>query len=806
MATFNAPAAGGTVHGTNLADTITGSLNNDVLWGHGGGDTIYGLGGDDIIEGDGALTFADAFAGAGYAVRTYTGAATTSGTGLTLTALGQANVKSIWQIRNSTSVEKTVVVFQSASQGGGNSGGVSMTLTIPPMSDLIVQSPNLGTHKLFQNGTQLAVVSSSSSLFDVNAVATGTDANDFLYGGAGNDFIRGYGGNDTLSGDDGNDTLVGGAGADIINGGAGVDTADYSSSAAAVQINLATGVATGGDAQGDVITNVENLIGSKFGDVLTGNALINRIDGGDGNDIITGGSNNDVLLGGNGDDLFLVEWSNSGDKYDGGAGIDTFSADIAGLDQYIQEIDLGTGTNNWEDTFTNIENLIGGAKNDKFWGTADQNVFWGRAGDDTLDGRDGNDTLYGEGGNDTLIGGNGDDKLYGGDGDDTLIGGVGADLLDGGAGTETLDYSASNAAITANMLGEVSAGGHAEGDVIKNIENLIATTYDDTVVGSDIANIISGMDGKDHLSGGAGDDTIDGGLGNDALYGDAGVDTLTGGEGNDRITGGAGADVIIGGNGVDTADYRKSAVGVDVSIVRGTGLLGDAQGDTLTGIENLSGSAFNDILTGDDGKNRITGMSGEDKIYGLGGDDYIATGGGYDYVDGGAGIDTVTYEDSWDKVWVNLTTNKNQYGEASRDMLYNVENVIGSIYNDILTGNGQDNRLTGGDGADVLSGMGGKDYLIGGAGNDKMTGGAGADVFIFEMGGFGNDTITDFWAGAGRTDRIWFRTDGTIDPSTVSYTVTDSAAGAVIDIAGHGTITLTGVNAAQLNVDDFMFT
>jgi Ca2+-binding RTX toxin-like protein len=221
-------------------------------------------------------------------------------------------------------------------------------------------------------------------------------------------------------------------------------------------------------------------------------------------------------------------------------------------------------------------------------------------------------------------------------------------------------------------------------------------------------------------------------------------------------------------------------------------------------IENLSGSAFADILTGDNGANRITGMSGEDKIYGMGGNDYIATGGGYDYVDGGDGIDTVTYEDSWDRVVVNLTTGKNQYGEASRDVLLNVENIVGSIYNDTITGDAGANRLTGGDGDDALNGMAGIDYLYGGNGNDRMTGGTEADVFVFNAG-FGNDTITDFWAGAGRTDRIWLQGADVANQASPTWSVADSSAGAVITIDGHGTITLTGVAVAQLQLDDFIF-
>jgi Ca2+-binding RTX toxin-like protein len=155
-------------------------------------------------------------------------------------------------------------------------------------------------------------------------------------------------------------------------------------------------------------------------------------------------------------------------------------------------------------------------------------------------------------------------------------------------------------------------------------------------------------------------------------------------------------------------------------------------------------------------------------------------------------------------VVVNLTTGKNQYGEASRDVLINVENIVGSIYDDKITGDGNANRLTGNDGNDVLSGMGGIDYLFGGLGDDTMSGGTEADVFVFEAG-FGDDTIIDFWAGATRTDRIWLKGMDFDDFGDVLANTVDTAAGAVINIAGHGTIALAGVTTAQLHADDFIF-
>jgi Ca2+-binding RTX toxin-like protein len=143
----------------------------------------------------------------------------------------------------------------------------------------------------------------------------GTNVNDFIYAGAGDDVIDGGAGNDKLAGEDGNDTFLGGAGADTMSGGAGIDTVDYSNSQA-VTVSLRAGTGSGGDAEGDTLGGIENLIGSnKFNghDTLTGDGGSNTIDGRAGNDTIFGCEGNDVLIGGFGNDTMS-----------GGADADTF--------------------------------------------------------------------------------------------------------------------------------------------------------------------------------------------------------------------------------------------------------------------------------------------------------------------------------------------------------------------------------------------------------------------------------------------------------------------------------------------------
>jgi Ca2+-binding RTX toxin-like protein len=1022
MAIFNAPVNGGKIFATAANDIINGSASNDVLYGLGGNDIINGGNGDDTIFGDGTISYAQAFTAMGYVTTAFTGAVSTTNNGLALTSMGVADSQSIWRIRNSSSVDK-VVTFQSASQGNGNNGGVTVTLTIPAMSDVVLPSNNPGTHKLMFDGKQLDVKAAGSQVFNSAAILQVVEGNDVLNGGAGNDTIDGGGGNDIVNGgdgddiltggkgndivnggagndtllaewsitsdkydggsgvdtykiagtevasfvheidlvtgtnnwgdtfanieniiggtandkfygsaadnafwggkgndlldgregndklygDEGDDTLIGGAGKDLLDGGDGVDTVDYSTSNAGVIVNLATGAAAGGDAEGDTLSSVENLTGSKFADVLTGDAKANVLNAGAGNDVIMGSGGGDTIDGGadtdsvdysnsnagvtvnlatglgsggfaQGDKLSNVEnltgssfadvltgdakanilnagagndiimGSGGGDTIDGGADSDT--ANYANSDAAVTvSLATGVGLGGFAegDKLSNIENLIGSKFADRLTGDAGDNLLNGGAGDDNLVGGAGADLLVGGAGIDTAdystssaaininlttsVNAGGDaagdvfdsieaiiatnfadvlqgdaaaNRFYAGAGNDIIYGSGGGDIIDGGADIDVLDYKGSNAAVSVDLNTGKGVGGWAQSDVISNVENINGTDFDDVLTGNAFDNLFSGGLGADRLSGGEGADVLNGNDGNDALFGDAGNDSLSGGFGNDRLTGGAGADALNGGYGIDTADYRHSDGAVDVNLMRGTGLMAHAEGDTLQFIENLSGSAFNDILVGDNGVNRITGMSGEDKIYGMGGNDYIATGGGYDFVDGGDGIDTVTYEDSWDRVVVNLTTGKNQYGEASRDVLVNVENIVGSIYNDTITGDAGANRLTGGDGNDVLNGMGGIDYIYGGNGADRMTGGTGADVFVFNTG-FGNDTITDFEAGPGRGDRIWLQGAGAANQASTAWSVADSAAGAVITIVDHGSITLTGVTVAQLHVDDFIF-
>ncbi len=224
------------------------------------------------------------------------------------------------------------------------------------------------------------------------------------------------------------------------------------------------------------------------------------------------------------------------------------------------------------------------------------------------------------------------------------------------------------------------------------------------------------------------------GDGNDTLRGGAGADTLLGGEGDDFLEGGAGGDVIDGGDGTDWASYESSDAAVTVSLDAAqspnqTGGIeadgGHATGDSLTGIENLRGSDFDDLLEGDGGVNIIEGGDGDDVLYGHLGDDTIEGGTGADTIDGGWNNDTLD-------------------GGEGADLIF------GGRGDDTLTGGDGNDDLQAGQGNDVLDGGVGDDIINSGRGDDTMTGGDGNDTFLYQTvngNPSGNDLITDFGAG-----------------------------------------------------------
>ena len=629
---------------------------------------------------------------------------------------------------------------------------------------------------------------------------------DTISGGANNDVLDGGTDGDTINGEAGNDTIYGGGGADIIDGGTEDDTI-YGFRHAAM------------DTGPDEVDHDESFINTLNGG--TGN---DRIYGGRGTDTINGNDGNDFLYGGDdqsevsGADYFVA--SNGNDRIDGYDGIDIldYSQSTRAVTMILvnpgiagEKMTAQTAANNNHPVYIqdiyNVEIIVG--------------------------------TLFA----DTLLG----EEL-----NDTLIGLTGGDTLNGGLGSDTLDYSLSLGAVTINLATNTASGGHANGDIISNFENVKGTALNDTLAGNSDANSLYGNSGNDVLGGSTGNDYFDGGTGEDTvdyrsstgtninvnllldtasgghaqsdildnidnvygstaqrdiligdnnankLYGFGGDDSIRGEDGDDFLEGGAGADALNAGAGVnDWVSYRaNTAAQANINLLANTYSGGDAQGDTLFFVENLEGSlTLRDILIGNDTTNFIIGNDGGDSIRGEGGNDTIDGGTGADSLNAGAGIDTLTYEKSSAGVTVDLNVaTQSSGGDAAGDTLYFFENVTGSIYGDTISGNYQSNRLVGGLGADTLNG---------GTGSDYLTGGGGADTFRFTDLTFGSDSILDWQDGSDKISMALSIADDFTD-----FTITDNgttyAVVRIIGVAGSAIIVQNSI-AFTLDAADFVF-
>lgn len=637
----------------------------------------------------------------------------------------------------------------------------------------------------------------------------------------------------------GDDVLEGGLGADTLDGGSGKDTASYKNAASGVTASLLNPSANAGqEAVGDQYLSIENLTGSAQADRLTGDAQANVIKGLAGNDTLVGGGGADTLDGGEGTDLVSYEASTAGV--------------IVSL--------AAASANNGGVSFVSIEGLIGSDFNDQLTAASAGAVLDGRAGQDVL------------------VGGAGVDTLKGGTGDDTLLGGAGGDNLVGGDGTDVVSYAdyqgtAYRTGLLIDLQNTNNSTAYAQGDIYTSLEILEGSVKDDTIVGGHSSirtlrggagdDVFKGLDlSHDSLVGGEGSDTIDltaqptaqsgirleltssqfasmeavlgtagndtidgsaytaglslsGGEGNDVLRGGLADDTLIGGAGDDTLRGGGGTDILQGGEGSDWADFSDRTSGlVNVNI------------GVYDSIENVVGTAYDDIfqakaggeanayvggvdsLNGVDGTDTVSyenaadevkaslatggtlgdaagdnyqsienligsvyaddlqGNDGANWLQGKGGDDTLIFSKGQDTLEGGTGTDTVVYAGVTATVNANLLTKLGTVADGSNQELRSIENLTGGAGNDILVGNDSANTLLGMVGKDTILGGAGDDNLQGGEGDDSLVGGAGADII---SGGSGIDTVSYASSSAKVTVDLTRTERGMADPRTVGH-------------------------------------
>ncbi|MFD1983072.1 hypothetical protein ACFSOZ_10355 [Mesorhizobium newzealandense] len=408
---------------------------------------------------------------------------------------------------------------------------------------------------------------------------------------------------------------------------------------------------------------------------------------------------------------------------------------------------------------TNGSDVINGTADDDFMSGGPQGGDPAlETGDDVINGEGGNDTILGLGGNDTLTGGDGEDELHGGAGDDTMLGGDGSDVFHGGAGNDTFDgqgdfddvwYFGEGGlqGVAVDLAAGTATDTFGDTDTLTSISGIAGSDLADTLLGDDEDNIIRSFRGNDIVDGRGGSDeahyandqnlisvTVNLALGTAVeVYGDGtstdtligierirgslGDDSLTGDDGSNRIRGIAGDDLINGAGGRDMADYSQDAryggnQGVTVNLDTGSAVDGFGDTDTLTGIEDVRGTMFGDILTGDDGENQLEGDGGDDTINGLGGADTMSGAQGNDtyYVDNvGDQVIDVTGQGT-DSVFSSVTFNLSGQ-ELETLTLTGAVSING-------TGNSIANIITGNSGNNIINGLGGADTMQGGLGND----------------------------------------------------------------------------------------
>ncbi len=761
-----------TLSGDGIANLIEGGAGDDALQGAGGADTLSG--------GTGINTVTYALSGAAVSVTINAATGNTGGDaeGDVLSGFavlrGSAHNDSLTGDIDGNEIYGDVGDDILAGQGGDDTlDGGSGIDTVS-----YATATNAVTLKLIFN----TVVSTSNGGLDYGTdILTGFEN---IIGGAGDDVLTGedasafWVGTNRLVGGDGNDTLEGGGGADTLIGGVDAidagsagDTVTYAHSPSGVTVilNAASGN-IGGDAQDDQLFGFRSLVGSEFADHLTGDGNDNRIEGGSGDDTLAGGGGDDLLLG---DD-----------------GTDTLSFAAAGGDVVVTlALDAGNpGSSTGEGTDTidySVEYLTGSDYNDTLTGNDKDNRIDGGAGNDILRGGSGNDTLIGGSGSDTaswegvsaaitaslrtgLATGEGTDvldatleNLHGGTGDDVLTGNASANAFIGGGGNDTVTYANAAGGAVYAYLGDASAntGPEAVGDTYSGIRNLTGSVNNDKLEGD--ANPLGnrfdgGSAGNDSVTyehsteaivaslatnlGSFGDaindsyvsiENLIGGGGNDLLTGGATANRLEGLGGDDTLEGGAGADQLLGGTGVDWASYANASAAVTAKLDTPAGNSGDAVGDSYNLIENVLGSAFNDILWGSAAvANHIVGGAGNDQLQGLAGADTL---------DGGDDTDTVTFVSAPGVLGVGVVASLDpasilvKTSHAVGDVYLNVENLDGSTFADTLEGNSANNLIQGDSGNDSLFGLGGNDTLVGGAGIDTLEGGAGGDVLTGDL-------------------------------------------------------------------------
>lgn len=637
----------------------------------------------------------------------------------------------------------------------------------------------------------------------------GAQGDDVLSGLGGNDLLIGGDGADQLNGGDGDDALIADAGVDFLDGGANFDTAVFADRTGPIRFEIDGGLWSAFDeasldgATGLVIgqaQNVESVVGTNSGDTFN---IASTFSADEGNFInIRGLGGNDTInaLGNLGDVIVRADYRNAN------AGV---LVDLqAGSARSAQANDLaGVGV----DTLFQVLQVRGSNFGDQLLGSnsAIQESFRPEGGNDFIDGRGGQDRL---------------------------------------------DYLNAPLGVTVDMAtGITLQDGFGFRDFFRNIENIRGSSNADTISGNAGSNFFQPLGGDDILNGRDEVDTVsyqfdtaspinvllsavstvsgDVNVGTDQLID---IESVVGTSGDDRFEaradfdasfgqfnifeGLAGDDVIIG-NGFTRIEYDRSPTAGIFADLRAGLVRGDASVgvDTVSGIFEVKGTAFDDRLFGSDnapdgeeGFESFNGLGGNNLIDGRGGIDRVnyfnAPGGvsvdlsadialnngfgqrdtlfnienvrgsnftdtligddgnnvfepqlGSDFIDGREGFDTIDYGLILSKISVDLRLGTVIHTNGDRQVVEDIEQVLAGKGDDDIVGTGGDNNVEGDDGDDRIVGLSGADELDGNEGDDVLFGNSGDDVLI---GGNGDDRLNGGFGAdrmeGGRGSDIYF--------------------------------------------------
>lgn len=725
--------------GSTTANRLVGGLIADFLIGSGLGDTLIGGGGNDVIFGDYVNTFNTGPATADGADVIEGGAGNdqlVGGMGNDILRGGSGDDTLVGGIGNGTSAGLSTVYTNDGGQDtfdGGDGSDIAYAYYTDQTGGIAFDLANVAGNSAITMGG----VAAGAFISIERVIFRGGSGDDTVKGSGALDTLVGNAGNDTLDGWFGNDTLSGGLGTDTLIGGEGLDTATYVNATAGVNVDLRIAGAqdTGGEGV-DTLIGIEYLTGSNFGDTLRGNDAFNLLVD---NAVSGAAGQTDSLFGYGGHDSILVTRAAgtvaTNVNIDGGDGDDllelrsgTLSAALAtnasGLigNTYAA---LGTTGNRFLDAVV----VDGGAGNDRIVLTAVKSAV--------VDAGSGNDTL-----SLSLLGAATESKhtVTLGTGQDTIqLAGTGVVASTTDHGNVVTDFEVGNAGdrfemttfLNGSLLGYTAnsnafASGHLRlvqsgTDLLLQVDRDAGAAANGFVTLFTIANgytggftaynfdgfigdlVLTGFAADETITGATGNDVLSGAGGNDVLVGLAGNDTLDGGEGDDTLFGGEGDDALTGGAGTDTASYSDAAAGVTVNLGLAGAQATGAGSDTLSEIENLTGSAFDDVLTGNAGANLILGGVGDDRLDG---------GAGADGLTGGAGDDIYVVDNAGDVVTeLGSEGTDTVRSSVSFTLGANLETLelVGSARNG--TGNALDNLIVANDARNVLDGGAGIDTV-----------------------------------------------------------------------------------------------